>query len=82
MIYKSFIQLLNKQQRHGPYTAVYNRFNRWAKQGVWLAIFDPTWTVEQNKTGTRADKPLILRGRLGDSEECSENILAVGTRNR
>ena len=24
---------------YGPYTTVYNRFNRWSKQGVWQAIF-------------------------------------------
>jgi len=24
---------------YGPYTTVYNRFNRWSKQGVWEAIF-------------------------------------------
>ena len=25
---------------YGPYTTVYNRFNRWAKKGVWLAMFE------------------------------------------
>ena len=24
---------------YGPYTTVYNRFNRWSKQGVWNDIF-------------------------------------------
>jgi transposase len=24
----------------GPYTTVYNRYNRWAKAGVWLRIFE------------------------------------------
>ncbi len=24
---------------YGPYTTVYNRFNRWSKRGVWEAIF-------------------------------------------
>ena len=24
----------------GPYTTVYNRFNRWAKAGVWLRVFE------------------------------------------
>jgi transposase len=24
---------------YGPYTAVYNRFNRWSRQGIWLAMF-------------------------------------------
>ena len=26
-------------ERYGPYTTVYNRFNRWAKRGVWGAVF-------------------------------------------
>ncbi len=27
-------------ERYGPYTTAYNRFNRWAKVGVWLRIFE------------------------------------------
>lgn len=27
-------------ERYGPYTSVYNRFNRWAKRGVWLRVFE------------------------------------------
>ena len=27
-------------ERYGPYTTVYNRYNRWAKAGVWLRIFN------------------------------------------
>lgn len=26
--------------RHGPYTSVCNRFNRWATRGIWLGIFE------------------------------------------
>ena len=26
-------------RRYGPYTTVYNRYNRWAKAGVWLRVF-------------------------------------------
>jgi transposase len=26
--------------RYCPYTTVYNRFNRWAKKGVWLRMFE------------------------------------------
>jgi len=25
---------------YGPYTTIYNRFNRWAKKGRWRAIFE------------------------------------------
>jgi len=24
----------------GPYTTVYNRFNRWSRQGIWLGMFE------------------------------------------
>lgn len=27
-------------ERYGPYTTVYTRFNRWAKAGVWVNIFN------------------------------------------
>ncbi len=27
-------------ERYGPYTTVYNRYNRWARAGVWLRIFE------------------------------------------
>ena len=27
-------------ERYGPYTTCYNRYNRWAKRGVWKAVFD------------------------------------------
>ena len=26
--------------RYGPSTTVYNRYNRWAKAGVWLKVFE------------------------------------------
>jgi transposase len=27
-------------ERYGAYTTAYNRFNRWAKAGVWLRVFE------------------------------------------
>jgi len=27
-------------ERYGPYTTIYNRYNRWAKAGVWLRVFE------------------------------------------
>ena len=26
--------------RYGPHTTAYNRFNRWARQGIWQRLFD------------------------------------------
>ena len=25
---------------YGPYTTIYNRFNRWSRQGIWFEIFE------------------------------------------
>ena len=25
---------------YGPYTTIYNRFNRWSRQGIWMAMFE------------------------------------------
>jgi len=25
---------------YGPYTTIYNRFNRWSRQGIWFAMFE------------------------------------------
>lgn len=27
-------------ERYGPCTTIYNRFNRWAKAGVWVRVFE------------------------------------------
>jgi transposase len=27
-------------ERYGPYTTVYNRFNRWSRRGLWKKMFD------------------------------------------
>jgi transposase len=26
--------------RYGPYTTIYNRFNRWSRRGIWKRVFD------------------------------------------
>jgi transposase len=39
-------------ERYGPYTTVYNRYNRWAKAGVWLEVF--------NKLAARSPQSLHL----------------------
>ena len=25
---------------YGPYTTIYNRFNRWSRQGIWIEMFE------------------------------------------
>ena len=38
---------------YGPYTTIYNRFNRWSRQGIWFEIFE-TLTGRSAITGTVA----------------------------
>jgi len=36
---------------YGPYTTIYNRFNRWSRQGIWLAMFKAL-TASESLFGT------------------------------
>jgi len=38
---------------YGPYTTIYNRFNRWSRQGIWFEIFERL-TGSSGITGTVA----------------------------
>src|SRR6202140_3542251 len=38
---------------YGPYTTIYNRFNRWSRQGIWFVIFEAL-TGSTGITGTIA----------------------------
>jgi transposase len=44
---------------YGPYTTVYNRFNRWSKQGVWEAIFKALVRMESAAEVASADSTHI-----------------------
>ena len=44
---------------YGPYTTVYNRFNRWSKQGVWEAIFKVLSHMERAADMASADSTHI-----------------------
>jgi transposase len=44
---------------YGPYTTVYNRFNRWSKQGVWEAIFKALAQLERPAEMATADSTHI-----------------------
>jgi transposase len=38
---------------YGPYTTIYNRFNRWSRQGIWFEMFEAL-TGSSGITGTVA----------------------------
>jgi len=45
---------------YGPYTTVYNRFNRWSRQGIWFEIFEAL-TGSTGITGTVAIDSSIIK---------------------
>ena len=45
---------------YGPYTTVYNRFNRWSRQGIWFEIFEAL-TGSTGITGTVAIDSSMLK---------------------
>jgi transposase len=53
-------------ERYGPYTTVYNRFNRWAKAGVWLRIFE-TLAARSPHSMALIDSSIIRAHAIGRS---------------
>jgi transposase len=45
-------------ERYGPYTTVYNRFNRWARAGVWGRVFE-TLSTKSPKSMALIDSSII-----------------------
>ena len=45
-------------ERYGPYTTVYNRFNRWARTGVWIQVFE-TLSAKSPKSMALIDSSII-----------------------
>src|SRR5215470_6013496 len=33
---------------YGPYTTIYNRFNRWSRQGIWFEMFERSDRIERD----------------------------------
>jgi hypothetical protein len=63
---------------YGPYTTIYNRFNRWSKQGVWLwlageVVLIDLDAMQQHRSGKgyarawRRDRARLLRNWPADS---------------
>ena len=50
---------------YGPYTTIYNRFNRWSKQGLWFDIFR-TLTGSSGVIGTAAIDSTHVKAHRSD----------------
>ena len=71
---------------YGPYTTIYNRFNRWSRQGIWLAMFEAV-TGQAAVIGTAAIDSSHMKahrsaagGKGGPSSKPSAARAAAGQR--
>jgi len=48
---------------YGPYTTIYNRFNRWAKRGRWQAIFEALAKLGKDSVALSLDSTSIKAHR-------------------
>jgi transposase len=72
---------------YGPYTTIYNRFNRWSRQGLWLEIFR-TLTGSSGIIGTASIDSTHVKahrsaggGKGGPTRKRSDAREAAGRRN-
>lgn len=71
---------------YGPYTTIYNRFNRWSRQGVWFDIFEALTGKTGLVGGGAIDSTHIKAHRSaggakgGRSRKRSAAAVAVGRR--
>ena len=50
-------------REYGPYTTIYNRFNRWAKRGRWQAIFEALAKLGKDSVALSLDSTSIKAHR-------------------
>lgn len=69
---------------YGPYTTIYNRFNRWSKQGVWEDVFyvlsgssGVIGTTSADSTSVKAHRS-AAGGKGGSSSKPSADLAADG----
>src|SRR5437868_13630430 len=66
-------------REYGPYTTIYNRFNRWAKRGRWCAIFEALAQLGKDSVALSLDSTSIKAHRcaFGGIGRCISKILDV-----
>jgi transposase len=50
-------------REYGPYTTIYNRFNRWSKRGRWRAIFEALTKLGKDSVALSLDSTSIKAHR-------------------
>ena len=62
---------------YGPYTTIYNRFNRWAKRGRWRAIFEALVSCGPDSVTLSLDS-FNQGASLGQWRKRGEHTQAIG----
>lgn len=70
---------------YGPYTTVYNRFNRWSRKGIWRKIYAAITCDERTPRQLLPDSTHIkahrsTAGKAYDSDAVREDLIERGTR--
>src|SRR5512139_1733392 len=63
---------------YGPYTTVYNRFNRWAKRGRWQAIFEALAKLGKTSVTLSLDSTSVKAHRCASDGKGGEHNQAIG----
>ena len=72
---------------YGPYTTIYNRFNRWAKRGRWTAIFTALVSNDKDSVTLSLDSTSVkahrsAAGGKGGNAAKRSDARAVGARQK
>ena len=65
-------------REYGPYTTIYNRFNRWAKRGRWCAIFEALAKLGKDSVALSLELDLDQSSSLCLRRKRGEHNQAIG----
>ena len=61
-------------REYGPYTTIYNRFNRWTRRGRWRAIFEALAKPGKDSVALSLDSTLIKAHRCASGGKGGSTI--------
>ena len=61
-------------REYGPYTTIYNRFNRWAKRGRWCAIFEALAKLGKDSVALSLDSTSVKAHRCASGGKGGSTI--------
>src|SRR5947209_2737621 len=63
---------------YGPYTTVFNRYNRWSKRGLWQGIFGALASCAEPPSVMMIDSTAVRAHRCGERRKRGERDQAIG----